>query len=309
VPPGCAGLPPRGGRGGQDGQPVSLLFAFLSALFAAVNLLTQRVSSRTGPSGSPWRLAAYLLRQPLWLFGVAAAVGSIALQALALHFGSLARVQPIRVTELVFVLMLRRVWLHQPIRGAAWGSAVLTCVGLALFLAAAEPRGGNAGATPSAWVEVIVVLGGAAVLTALLGTRGSPKRRAGLYGSAAALTAALFATFVKEVTNILGVDGPIATLTSWPIYAAVLCGSASALLIQAALHVGPLTISQPLIVAIDPIVSIWLTVWLFAGYFTQNVAVIALGACGFLALIVGVVVLTGTAPQHDAGLEIAVQRG
>jgi hypothetical protein len=287
---------------------VSLLFAFVSALFAGLNLLTQRVSSHAGPSGSPRRLAAYLLRQPLWLFGVAAAIGSIACQAVALHLGSMARVQSIRVTELVFVLVLRRVWLHQPIRGAAWSSGALTCVGLGLFLAAAEPKGGDAGATPDAWLEVILVLGGTAVATAVLGARGSPKRRAALYGSSAALTAALFATFVKETTTIFGDDGPVATLTSWPLYAAVICGPASALLVQAALHVGPLTISQPLIVVIDPIVSVWVTVWLFAGYFTHDVGVISLGACGFLALIVGVVILTQTAPLHDAGPEVATPR-
>ena len=75
------------------------------------------------------------------------------------------------------------------------------------------------------------------------------------------------ATFIKELTNTLNMDGPVATLTSWPLYAVIVSSVASGLLVQAALHVGPLTVSQPLLVVIDPIVSIWLSVWLFAEYF------------------------------------------
>ena len=278
---------------------MSILFALLAALASAANLLTQRVSSGAGPSGSALRLARYLLRQPLWLFGAAAAVGSFLFQASALHFGPLSVVQPVLVTELVFVLVLRRVWLRQQIRPAAWGSAGLTCLALAAFLAAAEPRGGTAGATASAWVSAVSVFGGASVALTLLGLRGSPVRRAALFGTAAAVVAALAATFIKELTNTLSVHGPVATLTSWPLYAVIGSSVASGLLVQAALHVGPLTVSQPLLVVVDPIVSIWLSVWLFAEYFTENAAVIAAAAAAFAALIVGVVFLTQTAPRQD----------
>ncbi len=213
---------------------MSILFALLAALSSAANLLTQRVSSGAGPSGSAWQLARYLLRQPLWLFGAAAAVGSFLFQAVALHFGPLSVVQPVLVTELVFVLVLRRIWLRQQIRPAAWGSAGLTCLALAVFLAAAEPRGGNAGATAHAWVGAILVFGGASVALTVLGLRGSPVRRAALYGTAAAIVAALAATFIKELTNTLSVHGPAATLTSWPLYAVVVSSVASGLLVQAA---------------------------------------------------------------------------
>ena len=44
---------------------MSILFALLAALSSAANLLTQRVSSGAGPTGSAWQLALYLLPQPL----------------------------------------------------------------------------------------------------------------------------------------------------------------------------------------------------------------------------------------------------
>src|SRR5690242_5283186 len=63
------------------------------------------------------RLALYLPRQPLWLLGVAAAVGSFVFQALALHNGPMSVVQPLLITELIFALVLRRVWIHQEVAG------------------------------------------------------------------------------------------------------------------------------------------------------------------------------------------------
>ena len=40
-------------------------------------------------------------------------------------------------------LMLRRFWLHQSILPVTWGGGVLTCAGLAVFLVAGEPQGGQ----------------------------------------------------------------------------------------------------------------------------------------------------------------------
>ncbi len=74
-------------------------------------------------------------------------------------------------------------------------------------------------------------------------------------------------------------------------------GAVAALFLeQAALHVGPLRASQPFIVIVDPIVSIALSVWLFAEHFTSNGAVLALAAVGFAVMCAGVVLLTQTAP-------------
>jgi hypothetical protein len=67
---------------------LAVVFALAAALANAVNLLTQHKASISAPRRvKGWRLALYLPRQPLWLLGVAAAVGSFIFQALALHSG------------------------------------------------------------------------------------------------------------------------------------------------------------------------------------------------------------------------------
>ena len=47
---------------------------------------------------------------------------------------------------------------------------------------------------------------------------------------------------------------------------------------------------------VDPIVSIALSVWLFAEYFTSSAAVLAIAAAAFAVMCAGLVLLTQTAP-------------
>jgi drug/metabolite transporter (DMT)-like permease len=152
-----------------------VVFALAAAFSNAVNLMTQHKASIGAPRREKgWRLALYLPRQPLWLLGAAAAVGSYAFQALALHNGPMSVVQPILITELVFVLLLRRVWIHQEVARAAWAAVLVVCAALAVFLAAAEPTGGHPVPAPAEWLSAGLVFGAVIAVLAVLGTRGPP---------------------------------------------------------------------------------------------------------------------------------------
>ena len=126
---------------------VPVLFALLAAFSNALNVVMQHVASIGDPGHSKgWRFVRYLLSNPLWLLGWVALAAAFLFQALALHNGLMSVVQPLLVTELVFALILRWLWLHQSIRAVTWWAAIMTCVTLALFLAMAEPSGGSASA-------------------------------------------------------------------------------------------------------------------------------------------------------------------
>jgi drug/metabolite transporter (DMT)-like permease len=276
---------------------VVIVFALLAALSNAVNVTTQHMASIADPRrSSGWRLVLYLFRSPLWLFGWVALAGAFVFQALALHAGLLSVVQPLMATELIFGLVLRQFWLHQSIAKITWGAAALTCVGLGVFIVAGEPRGGNPTPTSQHWIAAGLACGAAAAVLAALAQRGSPSWRAALYASAAATVWALVATFIKATTDTLTQFGVAGMFTHWPVYALAVGAVAGTLLQQAALHVGPLKVSQPFLVIIDPVVSIALSVWLFAEYFTPSVAVLAIAAAAFAVMCAGVVLLTQTAP-------------
>ncbi len=277
---------------------MSAIFALCAAFSNALYVATQHVASTSGRrrEASGLRLVLYLARSPLWLFGWAAGLAGFVFQAAALNRGQLSIVQALLVTELVFSLVLRRLWLGQAIRPAAWGSAALTCGGLAAFVVLHQPHGGTPMPSGKAWAGVLAVFGGAVILMALAARGGSPRRRAALYATAAALVWALVATFIKTSSVTLTESGVGAVFSHWPVYALAVGGIAGVVLVQAALHVGPLSVSQPLLVIVDPCASIILSIWLFQEQYTGGPAAIAGSVLAFAVMSGGVVALTRTAP-------------
>jgi drug/metabolite transporter (DMT)-like permease len=277
---------------------MSLLFALLAALSNAANVITQHVASTSDPDESKgWRFIWYLVSNPLWLFGGVALVAAFVFQAIALHNGSLSVVQTLLMTELVFSLVLRRLWIRQSVSFQAWTAAVVTCAAVSVFIVTAEPQGGQADANSRAWTATIIACAAAAGLLALLGTRGSPSRRAALLAISASVVWALEATFIKTMTDTLTEDGVAGAFLHWPIYAVAVGGVVGTLLTQAALHVGPLRVSQPFLVIVDPLVSILLSVYLFREYFTSNIGDLIVASVSFTILCVGVVWLTRAVPE------------
>ncbi len=258
--------------------------------------MSQHVASISAPPGRrPWQLARYLISNPLWVLGAVALLGAFVFQAVALHLGELSVVQPLLVSELIFALLLRRVWIGQDVSPSAWGSAALMCLGLAVFIVMAEPRGGGPNPTSLAWLSAVLTMSALAAALAALARTGSPARRAALYGASSSVVWALEATFIKATTDSLAASGVVATLARWEPYALVVGGICGTILVQAALHVGPLSASQPLIVAVDPFVSIVLSVWLFRERFTDDPAEIAVGSVAFVVMAIGIVLVTRTA--------------
>lgn len=277
---------------------MSVVFALCAALSNALYVATQHVASTSGrrAEATGWRLVAALARSPLWLFGWAAGLAGFAFQAAALNNGELSIVQAVLVTELVFGLVLRKVWIRQAIRAAAWGAAALTCIGLAAFVLIDQPQDGTPTPSAHAWAGTLATLGGTAAIMAVAARWGSPRRRAALYATAAAFVWALEAAFIKTATETLTQSGVVAVFTDWPVYAVALGGIAGVVLVQAALHVGPLSVSQPLLVIVDPCVSVIVSIWLFQERYTRGPVTIAASVLAFAVMCVGVVALTRTAP-------------
>jgi len=100
-------------------------------------------------------VALYLLRQPLWLLGWVAALGVLSSMRYRCTTASWRSFQPLLVTELVFALVLRRVWIRQDVPAAAWASAGTICVALAVFLVMAAPPRRPFDGRREAWLSVI----------------------------------------------------------------------------------------------------------------------------------------------------------
>jgi drug/metabolite transporter (DMT)-like permease len=286
---------------------LSILFSLLGALSQALTSVLQRLANVAGSDEkrSAWQTTLFLVRQPMWLLGMVCMGGTFIFTALALYFGELATVQPILVTELIFTLALRALWLRDKIAARTWGAAGLLCAGLFGFLVAAHPREGHGHPTPLGWV---VAVGSRAVLVLVLyvlSRWGSPARRAALLGASAALVWAIDAAFVKEATDVLARDGWIGLFLHWPVYAVVVSGVVGTVLLEAAFAAGPLAASQSALLIVDPLASIAIGIELFNEQLNSS-AVAILFQVGFLGVMfAGVVLLSRWAPPQ---LEVRTKR-
>ena len=280
---------------------MTILFALLTSLTNALAVALQHIASTSDTKkSSGWRFVLYLFTHPLWLLGWLALCGSLVFQALALHFGPLSVVQPVLVTELIIALVLRQLWLHQSIRMITWMAAVVTGGGLVIFLITTSPHAHGFAPTSSAWTTPSIVCVIAVALLVALAQRGSPSRKAALFASATAVMWALEATFIKATTDSISAVGFWGAFERWPVYALIVGGIVGLLCEQAALHVGPLSVSQPFIVIVDPVVSVALGIWIYHERLRDSVAPLAIGVTAFAVMCAGVVLLTRTAPDSMA---------
>ena len=148
----------------------------------------------------------------------------------------------------------------------------------------------------STWTTPTILCVAVVAVLIVLAQRGSPSRKAALFASATAVLWALEASFIKATTDTITALGFWGAFERWPIYALIVGGMLGLLCEQAALHVGPLSVSQPFIVIVDPVVSVVLGIWLYHERLRDGAAPLSIGVLAFVVMCAGIVVLTRTAP-------------
>src|SRR5262245_27170194 len=144
----------------------SIVLALLGALLFAVSAWLQqraaRHAARTGARRAA--LLRVLARDRMWRLGWFVNVAGFAAQAAALHLGSIAVVQALLVTQLLFALPLGSAPLGRwPLR-RDWLATAAVCVGLAVLLAVRGTMPQTIARRPVVWL----IAAGAAVLIVLL---------------------------------------------------------------------------------------------------------------------------------------------
>jgi drug/metabolite transporter (DMT)-like permease len=275
-------------------SPLALVLALIAAACNALSSVLQRKANREQPAGRPFGVALLLdlVRQPVWLFGLLAMIASFLLQAAALGIGTLSAVEPVLVMELPLTIILSAFVLRHPLYRGDWASATAMSLGLAAFIAALAPTGGDA-ADVDVPIEIAATLSTLAGIAAivLLAEFCSGQLRTALFGVAAGSGFGLTASMIKVSVTHLSHGGVVALFSAWETYAVVVIGVASLVLVQAALHSGTLVAAQPGITLLDPLVSLlWGTIVL--GEQTRTGPILLLAAAGALTIGVSVLVLS-----------------
>lgn len=245
---------------------ISVLFAVLTALSNGSASVLQRRAAANVPDREAMHvsLIGHLLRQKVWLAGIALVIVAAVCQAVALATGPIAVVQPIFVIELPATLLLAGFVMRVRVPRPVWYGAAAVTVGLALGMASAAPGGGSTTVHGAAWVPALILTGlfEAALIAGARATRGNP--RAALLGLAAACGYALTAALMKDAMARLSDGGGVVVLfESWQLYATAAAGVGSLFLLQNALQAGTLVAVQPCLTLGDALISVLYGVTLF----------------------------------------------
>jgi drug/metabolite transporter (DMT)-like permease len=271
----------------------SYLLAALAATGNAVANVMQRKASLEQPAGRPFglRLLQDLVRSRTWLLGFAGLVGSFVLQAVALGLGQLSAVEPIITLEVPLTLLVASRVFTTRLGRAEWGGIGLMTAGMIALVAILNPQPGD---ETNVTHLIYIIAGGAtaATIVALVfaSARGGVIWRTACLGAAAGTSFGLTATLIKETVSRGKSGGLLAVVTTWQTYAAVTFGILGLLLVQWALHTGPLLAAQPGFTLMDPLVSILWGVLVFDEV-TRSGAWLAPATLSALAVGAGVLVL------------------
>ena len=222
-----------------------LAAAIAAALAAALSyglsaILEQRSVHQVAERGvfAP-RLLVDLAHRPVWLASIGATLVGAALQAIALHFGPLALVQPILVCDLLFAVLLSAVARRAAPDRVIVAGAVCCTAGIAAFLAVAQPTGGTETVSLPAVIPLAAALAAVLAVCLVWAKTGPRTARPLALALGCGVCYGVNAFLLKLVTFSLA-QGFSAPLEQWPLYALVVVGPVGFLLNQEAYQSGTL---------------------------------------------------------------------
>jgi drug/metabolite transporter (DMT)-like permease len=236
------------------------------------------------------------MHKPVWWLGIGSMVVGAALGGLALQLGSVALVEPLLSTNLLFALFFASLAARQRVRPLEVVGALLLSAALGLFIAIGEPRNS---VSPKAGLPTILlaVLVAAAVVAALI----SLAKRRTLTGESALIAAAAGTLFGLQDASTSATladfdDGGVgAVLTGpWP-YVLLAAAITGIMLSQSAFRAARLDYSLPPLVAAEPVVGVALGVTLLSDRISVSVGDLAAEACCLVAMVAGVILIARSA--------------
>ena len=272
---------------------VAVALALAAAASFAISSALQQGEARKAPPNESlsWRLIADLLRRKNWLAGLGCVVLGFGLQAVALDLAPIALVEPILATELLFAIPLaRHLHHHRRMGRREWIGAAAVAGGVALFLTISSPKGGNPEPGMLKWSTMclpVIILAGCAIAIA----RGpETPRRATLLAGAAGLIFAVQALMTQSLV-VLWERGFVHALSSWQPYALAVVGAVGFTVAQSAYQSGPLSLSLPIIDALEPSGSVILASLTFGQALSLSDEGLGLECLGALVALIGIVLL------------------
>jgi len=281
---------------------------FFVGIAAAISLalgyvLQQRVAAHASKSTLlSYRLLWELMHKPVWWGGIGCMVVGQLLGGLALDMASVALVEPLLSTSLLFAFVIAAILSDQRVRWFEVVGALLVSAALGLFIAVGNPHSSSSPA-PNRAVIVLAVCVVAAVVLVLV----SIAKRRGMVGESV-----LFATGAGLLygmqdagtrAGLLVADhhGFAAMFLNPWIYVVVGAAAIGILLSQSAFRLARLDYSLPPIAVAEPVAGIALGVSLLGDVVSVDILGLAVEAACLAAMIAGVALIGRSSALADNG--------
>lgn len=266
-----------------------VVLSLAAAICYAAGYVLQYHEARSVPEGlsfSPKALAT-LARHPLWVLGILVMFGGNGLQAAALDHGSLAVVEPLLTTSLLFALPISAAWRGERLSRKEWLSAVLVCTGLGLLLGVGAPTAGGFDMSARTWL-VTMLSGWALALSMVAASRRVrwPTPRAALLGLACGVLFGLEDALTPYLLHVVS-QQPLSLLWAWQLYMFVLCGIYGVVTMQAAYNAGPLTAGLPTMSVGEPIVGMLVGVFALGEHLGTSTTALTLEIVAAVMMVAG----------------------
>ncbi len=279
-----------------------LILSISAACCLGFGFVLQQQAAAHAPLGdflSP-RLLLDLVRVPRWLGGIGLMACGMALGAVALGQGEISLVEPLLATNLLFALWLSRRQTKQPLGRQGWAGLTLLAGGVATFIVAGQPTGGEAITDPfRRWLIIGVMLG-----LALLLTTYAKRSRLSAGPTLLALAAGLLYGVQDALTRISGErfaeGGWTELVTGWQVYGVLVLGVTGLILVQSAFETASLRMSLPALTAAQPLAGIACGVGFLGDRLRADAGALAWEAAGLTAIVAGIVLL-GMHPAMPRG--------
>jgi drug/metabolite transporter (DMT)-like permease len=234
------------------------------------------------------KMLVELARHRIWVAGILVMFIGSGLQAGALAIGSLAIVEPILTTALLFALPLSAAWRRERLTRRDWYGAIAVCIGLALLLGVGEPTAGKTTMAEHQWVLVTLATWAGALILIAAGRRSpSPSARASLIGGAAGILFGLQDAMTRYTMHAMTHHQIGSLLVDWKPMVSVVTGIYGIALMQSAYKAGPLTAGLPTIAVGEPVAGMLIGVFALDEHLNASAAAVTFEIIGAIIMVAG----------------------
>lgn len=234
------------------------------------------------------KMLVELARHRIWVAGIIVMFVGNGLQAAALAIGSLAVIEPILTTALLFALPLSAAWRRERLSPRDWYGAIAVCVGLGVLLGVGEPTAGTTTMAEHQWVLVTLGTWGGALTLIAAGRRSqSPSARASMIGGAAGILFGLQDAMTRYCMHAMTHHQIGSLLLDWKPLTSAFTGIYAIALMQSAYKAGPLTASLPTISVGEPVAGMLIGIFALDEHLNASTAAVTLEIIGGLIMVAG----------------------